>query len=131
MKVVEQNPPDFYFNRIVKNELKLKIIFMGTMNNYAFKASNGKYVTVSDDGTLDVNGTKPGTKGLFELIDQGNNSVALKAANGKYVSNRDEGAKTLAAVADKVADSEKFILNDWGVQQEFVLQANNQNSFNW
>jgi len=93
----------------------------------AFKAANGKYVTLAS-GTNILQATSDTMDGasIFEIVQQENVMVALLAANGKYVSNQQNGALPLAAEATTIGTQEQFALFNWGQDDSIVLQASNQ-----
>jgi hypothetical protein len=100
---------------------------MPTSIKVAFKAVNGKYVTVfGDANVLQATSDTIGPAETFLMSFPADNCIALLASNGKYVTNRQSGAAPLAADSIAVGDAETFALLDWGDDNKIVLRASNQ-----
>lgn len=100
---------------------------MTTPKRTAFKAANGRYVTLAG-GTdiLQATSDTIDSTGIFEIVQQENMMVALLAPNGKYVSNQENGGLPLAATSATIGAQERFALFNWGKDDSIVLQASNQ-----
>ena len=99
-----------------------------TTTNFAIKASNGKYLSItSSDQTLRPISDTVGFNEMFELNNLDENTFTLKASNGLYVTIQSDEGLPLMASATSVSDTEKFILYNWGDGATgFVLLAYNK-----
>jgi len=97
----------------------------GNSISVAFKASNGKYVTVDSSGAvLHATSVAAGSAETFQLIHQEDKVAALKASNGKYVSHTQGEASPLAAVGEAVDVTEQFNVCNWGENKAALLASN-------
>ena len=67
---------------------------------------NGKYISLSTNGTLIGNGTELSNYESFQWIELGENTVALKSINGLYWSVQEDGS--IKSTSITIGDNETF-----------------------
>jgi hypothetical protein len=98
-------PPSPPLNLSLNAEMVWKVIGETDEKAVALK-TDGKYVSVDNDGRVAVTGVAVGAEETMQLVDLGQDTVAYKAPNGLYLSVADNGV--VFANATEIGDRERF-----------------------
>jgi hypothetical protein len=88
----------------------------------AFKAVNGKYLSVNETGVVQADAALIGPSTQFEVIEQ-SDAVALKAANGKFLSVAPNGGAN--ATCSTMDNTCLFTLGEWSGDKVFLKSSLN------
>jgi hypothetical protein len=98
----ESAPMDLYMDV----QLIWRVIGVSDEEAVSLLSSNGRYVSVSTNGTLIGNATELSGYETFKWIELGENTVALKSANGLYWSLQGDGV--VESTSYGIGDNETF-----------------------
>ena len=101
-------PASFPMNLTVDAELIWRVIGTTDVATKALNSTNGKCVSIGNDGVAIANASEITDLETFQWIERTNNIVILKAVNGPYLSVADDG--TIIANGTGIGDRESFEL---------------------
>ncbi|MBN1281179.1 MAG: RICIN domain-containing protein [Candidatus Thermoplasmatota archaeon] len=88
------------------------------------RVSNGRYLSMGDNGTLTANSTTLGENETFEWVDLGNHRIALLASTGKYLSVSSAPNHVLVVNSTKIDNAGTFEVVSLG-GSTIALKAHN------